>query len=234
MTAGGLAVVGVPQVAFGIAIVEPFFLAMGAVALVLAALAWWIRAAWGTVPGIIGAILLIVQYSIFPQQFRFFDSALDFVPAFTSVAGSAGAIIFGAVHVRAKRRSCNGDAPALVVRAYATAFVAVVAVAVASGVVDVLDDPTTVSAAERDGAAVVRYKDFETDTDVIDASAGEPIRIVVDNEDRVFHDFKVKETDVKVDVGPKDEKLIVFTLDAGDYEYVCTLHTEMKGEIIVK
>jgi plastocyanin len=186
------------------------------------------------VPGIIGGALMIVQYAIFPQQFRFFDSALDFVPAFTSVAGSAGAVAFGIAHVLRRRVRCEDPAPALVVRAYATAFVAVLAIALASGVVDVLDEPATVSAAERDSAVVVRYKDFETDNTRIEATAGEPIRIVVDNQDRVFHDFNVKGTDVKVGLGPKDEKLIAFTLDAGAYTYVCTLHTEMKGELIVK
>ncbi|HET6615009.1 MAG TPA: hypothetical protein VFH62_03900, partial [Dehalococcoidia bacterium] len=95
LAAADLVAVGVAQIAFGAAIVEPFFFGMGAVALVLAALAWRVRAAWGAVPGIIGGALMIVQYAIFPQQFRFFDSALDFVPAFTSVAGSAGAVAFG-------------------------------------------------------------------------------------------------------------------------------------------
>jgi plastocyanin len=234
MAAADLVAVGVAQVAFGAAIVEPLFFGMGAVALVLAALAWRVRAAWGVVPGIIGGALMIVQYAIFPQQFRFFDSALDFVPAFTSVAGSAGAVAFGVAHVQRKRVRCDDPPPAFVVRGYATAFVSLLAVAVASGVVDVLDEPATVSAAERDSAVVVRYKDFETDNTRIEATAGEPIRIVVDNQDRVFHDFNVKGTDVKVGLGPKDEKLIAFTLDAGAYTYVCTLHTEMKGELIVK
>ena len=234
MASADLALVGIAQVAFGAAIVEPFFLGMGIVALGLAALAWRVRAAWGVVPGIIGGTLMIAQYAFFSQQFQFFDSALDFVPAFMSVAGSAGAIAFGVAHVVSTRRSCTSFASTFVVRAYATALVGVLAVAAASGVVDVLDEPATVSAAEREGAVVVRYKDFETENTRIEAAAGEPIRVVIDNEDRVFHDFKVKGTDVKVDVGPGDEKLVVFTLDAGAYTYVCTLHTEMKGDLIVK
>jgi plastocyanin len=228
------AIVGVAQMAFGVAIVDPFFLIVGVLAIAFAGVAWRVRAAWGVAPATAGGALIIVQYVVFPQQFELFESSLDFAPAFASVAGAAAAIAFGASHVISLRRGGSGVASGVVVRAYATAVLGVVAVICASGIVDVIDKPSTVTAAERDGAHVVRYKDFETKDTLIEAAPGETIRVVVDNQDRVFHDFKVKETDVKVDLGPKDAKLVVFTLSAGEYEYICTLHPDMKGEIIVQ
>jgi len=233
LAAANMALVGLPQVAFGAVITEPFFLVMGTAALALAAIAWRVGAAWGTVPAVLGGTLVIAQYAFFPHQLRLFDSSLDFVPAFLGVAGSAGAIGFGLAHVRTKRSGCSVYASPVILRAYATAIASVLVIAVTSGVVDVMHEPSTVSAAERDGAHVVRYKDAKTKAALIEARANEPIRVVVDNQDPVFHDFKVKSADIKVDLGPQDEKLVVFTLPAGGYEYVCTLHPGMTGDIVV-
>jgi plastocyanin len=219
---------------WSVAMADAFIAVLCGVAVVFGVVAWRVKAAWGVVPALVGGLLVLVQYAFFPHQFVLFDSALDFASAIVSASGAAAAVVFGTAHLVSQRRHTSPVASGGIVRAYATAIGVVFAMAIASGVVDVVNPPATVSAAERDGAVIVRYKDFETKDTHIEAEAGKPIRIVVDNQDRIFHDFKVKDTNVKVDLGPKDEKLVVFTLTAGDYEYICTLHTEMKGEIIVK
>ena len=121
------------------------------------------------------------------------------------------------------------------VRAIAFGVAGIAAVAAISAVLTLTSDRATVSADEREGATVVTYKNSKFVPNTITATAGEPLRIVVDNRDLIMHDIAVPTEGVKVNLGPNEEKVVTVTFDQpGEYAVICTLHANMTGEIMVE
>jgi plastocyanin len=85
------------------------------------------------------------------------------------------------------------------------------------------------------GEVTLVAKSIKWDTECLEAPAGEPLTIVVDNQDRaVSHNLHVKdapdEAKTELEAGPVTQRLDV-TLDAGAYEYVCDIHPNMVGTL---
>jgi plastocyanin len=85
------------------------------------------------------------------------------------------------------------------------------------------------------GQVTVVADDIAWDVDCLEAPAGAPLTIVIDNQDDgVPHNMHVKDAPggpkTDLEAGPVTQELDV-TLDAGDYEFVCDIHPNMVGTL---
>ena len=97
-------------------------------------------------------------------------------------------------------------------------------------------EPAGCVAAEH-GQATVVAEDLAWFPDCVTAAADEPLTIVLDNRDNgVNHNLHLRDApgDPKtaLDAGPVTEELEV-TLAAGEYPYVCDIHPNMVGRLVV-
>jgi hypothetical protein len=121
---------------------------------------------------------------------------------------------------------------------------AVVAVlAVISIVLTVLNATDNLSAEERASATLaVSAEDTKWNVEQLDAPAGEPIRILVVNDDPILHTFTIEDeakgVDIDVRLGPWSEQIVeIDPLEAGIYGYICRVegHEEdMTGALTVE
>jgi hypothetical protein len=92
-----------------------------------------------------------------------------------------------------------------------------------------------VSSAEAEGAVVVMAKKATWDVKLIEAEPGQPLRILVKNDDPVFHTFTIHDLDIDVFIGPWSEKLVELEpLEARIYGFICRLEghkADMTGAI---
>lgn len=97
--------------------------------------------------------------------------------------------------------------------------------------------PTTVGCKDAvDGRVTLVAEDNRWDTDCLRAPAG-PLTIVVDNrDDGGNHNVHLPDAPgspaTELEQGPSTQELDV-TLDAGGYEFVCDLHSNMVGTLTV-
>ena len=87
------------------------------------------------------------------------------------------------------------------------------------------DDPDVVIVAES----------MAFDPDEVEVAAGEPVTIVIDNRDEgVNHNIHVEDAPepnkTQLELGTSRQALTV-TLPAGDYEFVCDIHPNMRGTL---
>lgn len=201
-----------------------FFLITSGVALLGAALVWWL----GTVGKILGVIVsLLVGLALFWTVFglAFPSSVIDFVPGvlvplgvLLGLGGSIAAIV-------ARRRgnldelATTGEQRIMRI-ALAIALLAVVV----SGVLTV----TSRSSVAVESAAVSStMSNFAFSEGTYEVAAGEPTTIRVHNSDPVVHDFAVPELGVEaVTVLPGSDGLVELTAPAGSYTVYCTLHSD--------
>lgn len=236
--AGVIAGVTVPHVAIAAVLAEPPFLVVAAVALAAGAVAVAFDRWWAVVPVLLVPLVgLPLAAENARELHNRFESALDFVAALGIIGASAGGVVYGALDLARRLRRAHGPAPAVAAAAFGVGLAAFVAAAAASSVATVTADRATVSAAERAGAQVLSYDGVRAGLRDIDARTGSPLRIVIDNEDLIAHDFVIDGTAVDVYLGPKDEKLVQVTFAAaGEYVFRCTFpgHGGMSGTIYVR
>ena len=211
---------------------DPFFAVLLAVAAIAAGVVWsWANGIWvGLVVGIL--LELATFWFVFPMIQGFSVSALDAVPALIGFVGVWTAII--ASILGAKRR---GEARAFSDSTKKRVLMgagAIVALAVVSTALTFANQ-TTVDAAEATGATTVLMHDGDKFTpEELNAETGQPMKLLLRNDDIVGHTFDVEDYDVQEVVGPGSEKVITFTpTKSGDVEFVCAFHADMKGEITV-
>lgn len=117
----------------------------------------------------------------------------------------------------------------------------VLVVGVLAGCGDDGDDAAPAGSSEcreaEDGRVTIVADGIAWDTDCLQGPAGEPLTIVIDNQDDgVPHNLHVTDApdDPKTELepGPATQQLDV-TLDAGDYEYVCDIHPNMVGTLMM-
>jgi len=109
-------------------------------------------------------------------------------------------------------------------------------------VLTVINAADSVSAEDKAGALEVSAKHTEWSVEMLDADAGQPIRILVKNDDPILHTFTIKDSDrgidIDVKVGPWAEELVeIEALDAGAYGFICRVegHEEdMTGVLTVR
>lgn len=85
-----------------------------------------------------------------------------------------------------------------------------------------------------DRVVTIVAEDIEWDASCLEARAGEPLTIVVDNEDDgVAHNLSLDAPggpETELETGPVTQELEV-SLDAGSYEFVCEIHPNMVGTL---
>ena len=76
---------------------------------------------------------------------------------------------------------------------------------------------------------------LQFDTDAIEAPAGEPFCIELTNNDTAPHDIGIDEIDFNgEDVPPGESRTyLIPAMDAGDFQFHCTLHPTMVGDLTV-
>ncbi|HXK34043.1 MAG TPA: cupredoxin domain-containing protein [Dehalococcoidia bacterium] len=236
--AGVIAGVTIPQLAAAAILAEPLFLVVAAVTLAAAAVAMAFDRWWAVVPVLVlplAGIPLVAESA--RELHNRFDSALDFV----TVLGGLGAVLAGvgyaATDLVGRLRRSHAAASRRATRVFVAGLAAFALAAAASSVATVTADRSTVSASDRAGAQVLVYDGARINIRDINARAGERVRIVVDNEDLIAHDFVIEGTAVDVYLGPKEEKLVEVMIDeAGAYKFRCTFpgHSGMSGTIYVR
>ncbi len=91
------------------------------------------------------------------------------------------------------------------------------------------------------GAVEISAADLEFDANVIEATAGEAFTVTFTNNEAVPHNFSVyaEEGGEAIARGPiigegEVDEVEIVALEPGEYYFVCDLHTEMNGIIVVE
>jgi uncharacterized cupredoxin-like copper-binding protein len=119
---------------------------------------------------------------------------------------------------------------------------AVVIAALVSLVLTVINATETVSAEDKQGALELTADDTKWSANTLDTRAGQPVRILVKNDDPILHTFTMKDkgrgVDTDIHLGPWSEQIVdLGTLQAGIYGYICRVegHEEdMTGALTIR
>jgi plastocyanin len=91
-----------------------------------------------------------------------------------------------------------------------------------------------------DGAVTITAADLAFDAGMIQAPAGEPFTITLVNDDTVPHNVSLYTEDGGSEIvigeiidGGTTVEVTVDALEAGEYFFVCDLHTDMSGTLVV-
>ena len=91
-----------------------------------------------------------------------------------------------------------------------------------------------------DGAVTVTAAELAFDAGVIEAPAGEPFTITLVNDDSVPHNISLYTEEGGTEIvigeiidGGTTVEVTVDALEAGEYYFVCDLHTDMDGTVVV-
>jgi hypothetical protein len=193
---------------------------------------------WGLLVGILGGALgtlFVLEdidlYISTPQSFFTFSSTWF---ALVGVLTLLLASLTGTVQYF--RNRVGADASRLSPAFYGVGAVLGV-LALISAVVTALNIES-VSNAEAEGAVVVTSEKAVWDAKLIEAEPGRPLRILVKNDDPVFHTFTIHDLDIDVFIGPWSEKLIELPpLESRIYGFICRLEghkADMTGAIDVR
>ncbi|MGE3074298.1 MAG: cupredoxin domain-containing protein [Dehalococcoidia bacterium] len=211
---------------------------VGSIALTLIVILYFWRP-WGLVVGLLAG-LIGIPFSLdgVRDNLSSPNSFIDF--AYRPVVTLAGVILLltgcslGLVQHFRKRTSNQG--PKSVSWAIA-GLLGLVSVICLYSVVMTFTGVDSVSAADREGATVVKAKDFKFDTDALTASAAGETKFVVSNKDYIVHTFTIDGLDVDAKVGPRGEALVVLrSPPPGTYIFHCTVpgHESMRGTLTVQ
>lgn len=211
-----MAVFGLLTMATGLLIVliGSRFAAIGFVApfvgiLLLTALLSWRFGTWAKVVAtILGLALLAMNAPHIIPSLGYPSVFFEFVPAVTFIAGSLIAIA-GGIAATVKRNDQRATASSGERRIAAVTLAVLLVLAVASGLL-ALTTRTTVAAADRAGSTTVSFRDFKFSPSVLQAQAGQPVKLVVHNSDTAWHTFTIPGL-VDQTVLPGSEQLIEFT-----------------------
>jgi uncharacterized cupredoxin-like copper-binding protein len=82
----------------------------------------------------------------------------------------------------------------------------------------------------------VTAKNTLWDVQQIEGTQGEPLKIVVRNNDSVLHTFTIDALDIDARLGPHSETLVVIEPSAGTYGFFCQVpgHEQMAGLITIR
>jgi plastocyanin len=134
--------------------------------------------------------------------------------------------LIAATAARRRREEQSSAAPATVASIAIVLGVLCVVVGVVAGIAYQSPSP-------EEGDVRLSTSNFEFSTARLQASPGE-VPVFVTNEDSVLHTFTIESLDVNLNVPANSTARVTFQADAGSYRYVCTLHSNMRGTLLVR
>ncbi len=213
-------------------------LAIGVSALVLAFLVLRFGA-WALA---LSVVLTVVGWFFFEGYATAFElshpeSFFDFMPNLVALVGTLIAIAGGAVAIR-QLRSRDVRLTALPAERAALGALTFVLVAIASTSAGLtMASRESVSPQAEAGAALVKMRTLKFSPDRIAVASGEPLKLVVNNDDPSLHTFTMDDLDIDFELGPGSERLVELpALDPGSYEFYCAVegHESMTGTLEVQ
>jgi uncharacterized cupredoxin-like copper-binding protein len=235
----GLFILGFVLLGLAILVEDPaeivFAIITLAVALVIGAL-FVQRGTWPYVVGVLGGAFGLVMFAVdIPVRITTPAAFFDFTVALFALVGLV-VMIAGSVAGFFQSRQPTPRTQATPFERQAILGVgAVLVVLTALSVVLTVANMDTVSAADREGAAVVDMKKTKFLPDEVDARAG-TVKVVVKNRDPFLHTFTMDDQDIDAKVTPGQVKVFELSLSAGTYVFRCDIpgHEKMAGTITVR
>ena len=154
----------------------------------------------------------------------------DFAPIAVFLVGAVTALVAGIAALR--RLGTDPDATAAGERRLRQVLAGGLGLVLLASAVLTVVGGTTVPEEQRAGAIEVSADDYAFAPDAVDAAPGQ--RLLVVNDDILFHTFTIDELGVDVELLPRDEALVEVPADAaGTYEFYCVPHLFGEGEGMV-
>ena len=213
-----------------------FFVAINVIAVAIAIAAMLRLGHWGH---LVAAFIALIGVFFFGSSAAISlqspDSVLDFTFITVGILGLVVTIVSCVIaFFRLRRGTATQTGSVRAVMAVRGIVAFMVLSAVASTVLTLVSKDT-VSAAEKQGAVELSAKKSDWNTDSLSVKSGSSVKILVENSDPYIHTFTVKDLDVDVRLKPGSEKLITLkSPGAGGHEYICNIHTDMKGTLTVQ
>ncbi|HEY7268796.1 MAG TPA: cupredoxin domain-containing protein [Dehalococcoidia bacterium] len=201
-----------------------------ALAMVLLARQWSL-----IVAALLGLFGLVNFLGTVPDGISSPDSFFDFITVTVGIVGLIMLVIGCAVgFIRARSGHASMSGPPTAVLAVRALLVMMLVTGVISAILTVTNKET-VSAADAQGAIVITANKAKWSTDTIDSSSSGTLKLLIKNSDPYLHTFTVKDLNMDFKLKPGSEKLIELKSPlAGSHQFMCTIHTDMKGTIEVK
>jgi plastocyanin len=87
--------------------------------------------------------------------------------------------------------------------------------------------------AQREGDLRLSTKNLEFSPAGLEASPGQ-VSVFVSNQDGVLHTFTIDRLQVNLNVPASSTARITFRADPGSYHYICRVHPDMEGTLVVR
>jgi plastocyanin len=186
---------------------------------------WWLRR-----PGrrsviflaVVTTLLLLMNLPFALPAMAHPDSGLEFAVTGATLVALVISIVAAVAELRSRR------APGGTPRRIAMAGTAVVVVLAVIGAVAAVSRENDTAGA---GDLALAAKSFEWTAETLTAKPGQ-IGVFIENKDATRHDFKIKNV-VSADLPASKKTRVTFEAPAGSYEFICSLHPEMKGTLTV-
>ena len=204
----------------------PFIAMMGGVGVIGLALSWFVGR-WAFILPVLGAAALLAMFAPFlPIILSLPQAGLEFVAVAWFVLGALLGIVGGIVSLvqwlrKTARPGVSGAQRAVLMGGAALALALAVL-----GIGAQTAAATKLAENERAGAASVSIKQYAFQPGVVQAQAGQTVRLAVVNEDASLHTFSIPELGVEEIMTPGAERLVEFAVPAaGTYTIVCLPHS---------
>ena len=193
---------------------------------------------WSSTIALAASILATITMLPYADHIVYFDAAWEFSPIALVLLGSVAAAVFCTADLVLRLRHRSTTAPAWAAAGYG-ALVGGLAMLIVASFVLTYSSLDTVSALEREGATELKMSEIKFKPSELTAAVGEPVKLVVENDDLAPHTFVLAASWAAIDTrfNAGDEKLIAFTIaQPGAYEFRCDIegHEKMKGTINVR
>lgn len=193
------------------------------IAATLAALCWFRGRRWRYLTGVVGVLMLLSVATSETEGLSRIDSVLDFSLLWAGITGAIFAIVAAVI------TALDGTLPAIPIAA--AAGVALIVLTGVSAAIT-LSGRNTLSAAELDGAVLVRAVDSSFSDEEIVIPASGSLRLALVNDGRIFHTFTSDRLQVDEGLSPGRQKLIDVEIPAGiqSVSFYCKPHSIGSGD----